>query len=305
MATVAGAVAWPTVAASAATDRLRRALRQRIDEVRVDELAEKIGADTGSDAADAAERIVTYLNESLRALDLVGPHLQRECRLIEVGSGIGFFSRFLFDEGYDVVELEPVGAGFEFIGAARRVLQTESAGPRHLSIGVEELDPRRHGTFDVIFSLNVLEHVPDWRRALDTELTVLRPGGVILQSCPNYTFPYEPHFGIPLVPFVPSATSRLLPSRIASSPLWASLNWITSRQVGTWARANDAVVEFRKGQLADALERITTDPDFGRRHAGLVARAATLLTRSKLTSLIRRMPVALGSPMEFAVRHDS
>ncbi len=287
------------------SNELRAELVSTIAALDLDELAELIADNIDGDSALARDQLQTYLNESLIALDLVAVHLESGestsgFRVLEIGSGIGFFAAFLHSHGYDVVELEPVGGGFEFIGAARHALRSDSA-PTHLDIGVDDLDPDLHGRFDLIYSLNVLEHVPDWRHALDASYDVLAPGGTMVQSCPNYTFPYEPHFGVPLIPFAPQVTSRVLPERITSTGLWKSLNWVTVRGVRNWAQGRDARITFASGKLASALERLTTDADFGDRHSRALRVVAAGMSKVGMIELLRKIPPALTSPMDFAV----
>src|SRR6185369_16311116 len=90
-----------------------------------------------------------------------------------------------------------------------------------------ELDPARDGLFDVIFSINVLEHCQPLPETVLALSKVLAPGGMMIHTCPNYRVPYEPHFRLLLVPFAPRLTARLIP-RLASDPLWQSLNFVTA-----------------------------------------------------------------------------
>jgi 2-polyprenyl-3-methyl-5-hydroxy-6-metoxy-1,4-benzoquinol methylase len=283
------------------TTDLRTRLTETIDMLDVDAAAADIARSLDISAQDASERLATYINESWVALELVEPHLQPGARILEIGSGIGFFAGFLSGQGFDVVELEPVGAGFEFIGAARAALALDDR-PDHLDIGVEALDAEMHGRFDVVYSLNVLEHVPDWRVALDSAGSVLAPDGTMCQSCPNYSFPYEPHFGIPLLPVRPWVTARLLPQRITDSDLWRSLNWVTLKGVRQWAEGHGYSIDFEAGRLADALERLSTDAQFANRHSrslGVIARTAR---RLGVFSVLRKVPASWTSPMVFTVR---
>lgn len=276
-------------------------LDARIAALDLDAIAGEIAAATGTDADESLGLLRMYIAEAPVALALVEPHLRPHQRILEIGSGIGFFAGFLADCGYDVVELEPVGDGFEFVGAARAALPSASAAPRHLPISVEDLDPEVHGRFDLVYSLNVLEHVPDWRVALDRTTGVMTAGGVMVQSCPNYTFPFDPHFGVPLIPGAPAATSRLLPDRITSTGLWKSLNWVTARSVRRWADDRDVEIVFREGKLADAIERLNVDPEFSRRH-GRVGRVVASTARVlRLAEVVRAVPASLTSPMEFTV----
>jgi 2-polyprenyl-3-methyl-5-hydroxy-6-metoxy-1,4-benzoquinol methylase len=287
------------------TTDLRQRLTETIDMLDLDGAAADIARSLDISAEDAHERLSTYVNESWVALELVEPLLQPGARILEIGSGIGFFAGFLSGQGFDVVELEPVGAGFEFIGAARAALALAlDDGPDHLDVGVEALDAELHGRFDLIYSLNVLEHVPDWQIALDSAGAVLAPGGTMCQSCPNYSFPYEPHFGIPLLPVRPSETARLLPERITDTDLWRSLNWVTLKGVRQWADGHDYSIEFEAGRLADALERLSTDEQFANRHSRLLGVVARTARRLGVFSVLRKMPPSWTSPMIFTVRHQ-
>lgn len=280
---------------------LSHRLTEAIDTLDLDHVAADIALTLGISDHDALDRLSTYVNESRVALELVEPLLQPGVRILEIGSGIGFFAGFLTECGYDVVELEPVGAGFEFIGAARAALGHDQRS-NHLNIGVEALDATLHGRFDLIYSQNVLEHVPDWQVALDASMSVLASDGVMCQSCPNYSFPYEPHFGIPLVPVRPALTARVLPERITDSGLWRSLNWVTLKGVRKWGNGRGHSVDFESGRLADALERLSTDELFADRHGRWLTVAASAARRLGILKLLRKMPPSWTSPMIFTVR---
>jgi SAM-dependent methyltransferase len=274
----------------------------RLADLDTEELANTIRASTRgeADVGEVAQTLSMYLNEALVAAEVVGSRLPTSGRVLEVGSGIGYFATILAGAGVDIVELEPVGAGFEFIAAARAALGEHApTRPRHLAIGVDQLDPAEHGQFELVFSINVLEHVPDWRRALDRMRAVLAPGGLIVHLCPNYAVPYEPHFGVPLVPLRPALTERMLPHRIVDTGLWRSLNWVTAGGVRRWARQRGMEVDFRRGLLADAIERLSTDEEFRRRHQGIVTTCSDALRRARLVELIRKLPPGLTTPMQF------
>lgn len=284
----------------AAMSHINVRLEERIDAVDIDSVARKIANEGVESELRARQQLRKYLAESRVALRLAEPHLAPGARILEVGSGMGFFAGFLHEEGYDVVELEPVGQGFDFMGMARRALASESR-PRLLDHGVEDLDPQHNGPFDVILSLNVLEHVTDWRLALDAAVATLAPKGKLVVSCPNYAIPYEPHFGIPLVPIKPQLTSRILPSRITQSGLWQSLNWITLRGVRRWADQRDVTVSFEQGLLARVFDRLNDDEEFGKRHGPVLRSVARGARLTRLDRAIAALPPGAVTPMEFVV----
>ena len=49
--------------------------------------------------------------------------------------------------------------------------------------------------FDFIFSINVMENLKDPYSVLIQMNSALKFGGKYRFFCPNYDFPYEPHFG--------------------------------------------------------------------------------------------------------------
>jgi len=259
--------------------------------------------------ADLRDKLEVYLNEVPVALDLLarmGPWTGR--RVLEVGGGIGAVSACLAHLGLDVVAIEPAGPGFEdmlilerAVEAALVRLPVQSGSRTVLRIGVEDLEPEVHGRFDVVFSANVLEHVDDPLLALDRMQAVLADGGVQTHVCPNYAFPYEPHFFVPLLPLVPAATRWFLPRSTVNTGLWASLNFVTARQVKRWAKRREVEVRFDRGVLAESLDRFILDPVFAQRH-GRLGSIVGLLRRMGLVGLVRLLPPRLVSPMRFTVK---
>jgi SAM-dependent methyltransferase len=182
--------------------------------------------------------------------------------VLEVGGGIGAVAACLAHLAFGVVAIESGGPGFEdmlilqrAVDAALTSLFRPSESLVIHPIGVEDLDPEVHGRFDVVLYANVLEHVGDPLLALDRMQAVLKVGGIQTHVCPNYAFPYEPHFFVPLLPFRPAATRKLLPRSMTGTGLWASLNFVTARQVRRWARRAGLDVRFTTGVLAEALDR--------------------------------------------------
>jgi SAM-dependent methyltransferase len=204
--------------------------------------------------------------------------------------------------GARVTAIEPLIGGFELFAAVRAelVARVPSAAVDLDRRAALELDPARDGPFDLIFSVNVLEHVHPLVASLDALAAVLAVGGRMLHTCPNYRVPYEPHFAAPLVPLVPSLTPRLR-AGLAGNPLWQSLNFITAGDVIRFARRHDLELHFRAGVLADAIERLALDPAFARRQ-GWAGRIAAGLGRAGAGWLFRALPPTWLTPMVFEVR---
>ena len=58
-------------------------------------------------------------------------------------------------------------------------------------------------TVDLIVCAQVYEHVPDDVQLVREMERVLKPGGIIFFSGPNRLFPIEPHYGLPLLHWLP------------------------------------------------------------------------------------------------------
>lgn len=259
---------------------------------------------------DTPDVIATYLAEGPVALDLVAPHLAGPSRILEVGSGIGVVSRFLAAQGHEVVATEPAPDGFDRMHGLADAVDTvcgplsSGGGLRRLDLGVDDLDPTVLGTFDLVFSANVLEHVPDPARAVLHLQRFLGRDGVQVHVCPNYALPYDPHIRRPLVPLVPRVTRWLLPSGVRESPEFRSVNFVTARRIRRAVQRSGRRIRFERGLLAAAVERFGSDPAFADRHGGLapIVRAVGTLGVGRLLALV---PPGLASPMRFSVEGDS
>ena len=217
-------------------------------------------------------------------------------------------SLVLHRQGIQVVPIEPGRGGFDQ-NAQIGFLLRERLGIRdltYLALGAEELRAADHGLFDVIFSVNVLEHIPDLESAVDAMCKVLKPDGVMCHTCPNYLIPYEPHFGVPLVPLAPRLTALLLPNA-RGTELWDSLNFVTLGQMRRAFSRRGFDCEFARGTMHKAFVRLDADEKYRERQGSrrIVAAAYGFLRRFGLLRLIAGLPPVLATPMTFEVRRKN
>jgi len=271
----------------------------------LDSLVSQIHQTSSFGAEAIAHTLQTFVNETRATLALVGSSLDRGQRALEVGAGICLFSVFLKREGFNIVALEPAMAGYEIFAACKRVILQHFAEVdlELLEIPAGELDPRRHGAFDLIFSNNVIEHIPDWRAALAAMLSVLKPGAQMRHACPNYLFPYEPHYAIPILKWYPQLSRRVFAAKIDPNPdIWDSLNFLSYCEIRRFASQHQVSVAFEPGLLYRALMRLDSDPMFRQRHAGGMTRLTfAALKHSGLIHLLRCLPAACTTPMQFSI----
>ncbi|MGG1944404.1 methyltransferase domain-containing protein [Trinickia sp. NRRL B-1857] len=228
--------------------------------------------------------------------------LPRGSRVLEVGAGSCLLSCQLVREGFDVVALEPVGIGFSHFRRMQSLVAQLASEmgcmPKVLQQQAETLDAR--DDFDFAFSVNVMEHVRDVAGVIARVGMGLRRGASYRFTCPNYAFPYEPHFDMPTL-FGKRLTERLMNRRIFGNQklddpvgTWQSLNWITVGQiVRAVGRHPELRVAFSRDLLTSTLERVTRDPEFAARRSAVVRNGIALLVRSGL----HRLPAALPASM--------
>lgn len=244
-------------------------------------------------------RLVDCHNEvstGLRVLREIPPG----ARVLEVGAGTGLLSLILRSAGVDIVPIEPGSGGFGFNATAGRLLRerVDAADLKVLDIGVQDLDPAVHGKFDLIFSVNVLEHIPDLTSAFAGMRSVLAPGGKMRHTCANYLLPYDPHYGIFLVPFLPRATAWFKPS-LRNDEVWESLNFVTVGQVKRLCKQHGLTCSFESGALYEAFQRLGTDDAFRARQPGWLSAVKRVLEVTGGLKLIKHMPASISTPMTF------
>lgn len=98
-------------------------------------------------------------------------------RLLDVGSGYGFFSAAALEAGFEVDALE--------IAPLERTLGREIAGIEALPDEFEDYEAPP-GTYDAILMSQVLEHAVDIGEWSSKAARLLRPGGMLCVAVPNF-----------------------------------------------------------------------------------------------------------------------
>jgi SAM-dependent methyltransferase len=104
-------------------------------------------------------------------------------RILENGCGVGMYVEHLSPFGGTVIGLE-----YDFERAAEARINS-----LHILNAAGEALPLPSGTFDLILSHEVIEHVQDDRAAVCEMVRSLTPGGRAVIFCPNRGYPFETH----------------------------------------------------------------------------------------------------------------
>lgn len=230
--------------------------------------------------------------------------------LLEVGGGVFILSCQLAREGFAVTTIEPTGAGFGALGALGDAVLVlagrDGPVPRVLRARAEDFDAG--GRYPFAFSVNVMEHVDSPEAVLARVAAALEPAGSYRFLCPNYLFPYEPHFNMAtlgskgLTGWV--MRRRIQANRRMEDPagVWRSLNWITVPRVRRSAARQGLAVHFETATLAGMLERALDDPLFAARRSPWMTAGVGLLRRTGLLRLARHLPASVQPVMDVRVR---
>ena len=103
--------------------------------------------------------------------------------ILENGCGVGMYVEHLSPFGSNVIGLE-----YDL----ERAMEARVNSPHILNAAGEFL-PLPSGTFDLILSHEVLEHVRDDRAAVCEMVRALKPGGRVIVFVPNRGYPFETH----------------------------------------------------------------------------------------------------------------
>jgi len=98
-------------------------------------------------------------------------------RVLDVGSGFGFFLRALEEAGYEPYGME--------VSAYARERAAEYTGAPIVTQSAESEFPFESNHFDAITMFDVIEHIADYRSLLAECRRTLRPGGRILIATPS------------------------------------------------------------------------------------------------------------------------
>lgn len=243
-----------------------------------------------------------FAQEARFGRDWLSPNLnklQPGAAILEVGSGLMLLSCQLVKEGYLVTAIEPIGEGFSDFHELQKIVlnyaEDHDIAPKYLRIPVEEFF--QENAFDFAFSINVMEHIQNISMALMNISKAIRPGGKYRFTCPNYLFPYEPHFNLPTF-FSKFLTEIILGRLIFNSKrvadprgLWNSLNWITVPKVLRMTLPlPDISVYFDRKMFPNTLIRLINDKEFSKRRSRWLIRIVKLMVRLECHRIAHFMP---------------
>ncbi len=198
-------------------------------------------------------------------------NLSKNANVLEVGSGSGILLSHLVQKYGELnfIGLEPYAGEFIILKQFHNALKSIN---KHLVVSSYE-NFQSNQKFDYIFLINVFEHLDNWKDFLIFIEDNLSENGKCLILCPNYGFPYETHFNIPII-INKDITYKIFKRNILyqenirnAHGLWDSLNFITYNKLVRESKVNKSLqLKVADDVLFRMIERSIYDKQFKKRH---------------------------------------
>jgi 2-polyprenyl-3-methyl-5-hydroxy-6-metoxy-1,4-benzoquinol methylase len=194
-------------------------------------------------------------------------------KVLEIGCGSGILLSLLVEnfKNLHFEGIEPFNDGFSSLEILNTIIKDTGISIENKSY--EEF--KTNSKYNLIFCVNVFEHLEDWPNFLIRVKNLLENNGKLIILCPNYGFPYESHFRIPII-FNKKTTQYIFRNYIRNfeklnnfDGLWKSLNFIKKKDVMNFVNKN---IYLNNLKLKDDLNiidfmilRILKDKEFRKR----------------------------------------
>lgn len=136
---------------------------------------------------------------------MLGEYKDLSAKVLDVGSGIGITLSF-------IAQAFPNSTGCdidkEAVRAARRILKEVAVKAQVIVYDGRRL-PFSDNSFDIVTSIEVIEHAEDPDRMLGEIWRVLKPDGILHITTANKWWPYEPHFKLLFLSYLPARLADL------------------------------------------------------------------------------------------------
>lgn len=231
--------------------------------------------------------IITYIEECVFGFNEINPIISKDQNILEIGSGSGLLATYLSSLGYRITGLEPFDKAFNKLELILNTVKIENK--EYLKIIKTNIEAyETPNKYDIIFSINVFEHVEDINYCINKAIKLLANNGKLIILCPNYSFPYEPHFNIPII-VNKKITYYFFSSYINKNKnyykcwnteeCWESLNWINYKRIKKLCNVENYSLYIDKDITQRIIDRLLLDK-------ALIKRKGFLVKICKLINMI-------------------
>ena len=192
-----------------------------------------------------------------------------------------------------MVGLEPLRSGYLRF---KKIKKIDGENLTIINQGIEEFKTQEK--FDLIFSVNALEHIPNWETYFETTQKILNANSSNVILCPNYDFPYESHYIIP-INFNKKITKFFFNKYIKKHDIendivghWESINFISKKKLKKFMIKKNYNFYFDDSIKNRILNRILYDKALKKRQGimGYIAIISKYLFLDKIFFDILKVP---------------
>jgi len=218
--------------------------------------------------------------------------------VLEIGSGTGILLNELKEHFPNIKfsGIDPNISGFHNLKTIINKLNKDGHNIQVENTIVEKYSSDKK--FDLIFSINVFEHVEDQVQYLLKTYKLLNKNGLNVILCPNYDFPYEPHFVIPIIinkkitKFIFNSKIKNFEIKENEKGLWDGLSFLGRKKIEKILRKHNYTYFLDDSIKTRMLDRLNSDKAFKKRQAiaGTLAKISKFLMIDKLIFDVLKIP---------------
>ncbi len=142
---------------------------------------------------------------AMRIVTLLRDYKPKNAKVLDLGCGIGLTMSILAQEYKNCIGCDISKHSI----TATRSLLAKSGLRRKVCLYDGQRLPFRTGTFDVVTSLEVIEHADNPKVMLSEIARVLKKDGILVITTANKWWPYEPHFKLLFLSYLPTKLADL------------------------------------------------------------------------------------------------
>tara|TARA_B110000881_G_C18574577_1_gene517722 strand:- start:267 stop:1097 length:831 start_codon:yes stop_codon:yes gene_type:complete len=201
--------------------------------------------------------------------------------VLEIGSGTGILLNEL-QNNFPNINFKGVDPNVSGFHNYKKIFDKIKINNNKLEVVNKSLDNfATDEKYDFIFSINVFEHVKNQFDYIDKTVNLLNESGRNVIICPNYDFPYEPHFVLPII-INKKITHSLFKSVIKKHELktkeyglWTELNLTGKKTIEKYLKKNHISYNLDYSIKERILQRVSGDKIFKKRQ-GVAATLAVI-----------------------------
>ena len=203
--------------------------------------------------------------------------------ILEIGSGTGILISELkkIFPNKKFIGIDPNESGFHNYRDISEKLKLEKKNLGILNINIDNF--KKDEKNDFIFSINVFEHVREQKKYLEKTYELLEKNGRNIIFFPNYDFPYEPHFVLPII-FNKKITYKVFKNKILNHEkktqeigLWEGINMNGKKSIEKIMKKKNYNYSFDYSIQERILDRLSNDESkYFKKRQGIVGNLAII-----------------------------